>query len=300
MIGFATQNDLVGAIDRARRVDLASWMLDRRNPIFDALEDAGDRGCDVHVTLDGAPWNPSAEKRVQLQRANQAIVADLAQHHVNANLTADHSAPFHLKAAVVDGLTYLAQRNFAKAETLLTSPDPADAGAIESAVARQPHDAPGLALRKDRALALEAALIRDAAPGTRIECETESFGVSCISDALLERARRGETNMRLILNRGALTSRFERDSARTLDALRAAGVEVQRSHANEKFCVAGDAAWAGSANATEGEPNTVDWGLRSRDPALVTSLQARFERNWKICGAVDSLFIGVRHRSKSA
>jgi len=281
VIGFATRSDLIGAIGRARRVELSSWQLQRSNPVVAALEAAGDRGCDVRVTLERAPWLPDPRRRDALQQANADTVAALERHHVDAQLSDEHSAPLHLKAALVDGRAYLAQRNWAKDETFVTTPDVADAAAIESAIERKPYDTADLALRKDHALALEAALIREAAPGAAIECETESFGVSCVSDALLERARRGEKNMRLILNGGALAERAAPRAANaTLAALRAAGVEVERSRADGKFCVAGAGVWLGSANATAGQGWTLDWGMRTNDPAVAGALRARFERDW--------------------
>ena len=282
MIALTNRADLIGAIGRARRVQLASWMLGRKSPVVVALEDAADRGADVHVTLERAPFVSDPARREKLQQLNLKTVRALQQHHVDARLSGEHDAPLHLKAAVIDGRAFLAQRNWAAGEMIVTSSDTGDVGAIASAIeAKPPHDTAGLALRKDRALELEAALIRDAPPGTAIECATESFGESPISDALLERARRGETKMRLALNGSALTSRFDRASAQTLEALRAAGVEVRRSKANEKVCVAGDQAWLGSANASRGEGGTLDWGLCTGNPAILAALHDRFEASWK-------------------
>jgi phosphatidylserine/phosphatidylglycerophosphate/cardiolipin synthase-like enzyme len=282
MIAFASRAELIGAVGRARRVEVSSWQLPSTNPLVDALEAAGDRGCDVRVTLERAPWVPDPVRRDALQRANLATVDALEKHHVAARLSDEDSAPLHLKAAVVDGRAFLAQRNWAKDETLVTTADGADAAAIAAAIEQRPRDTGDLALRKDHALALEARLIRDAPPGAAIECETESFGASCVSDALLERARRGEGNMRLILNGSALAERaLPRAAAETLAALRAAGIAIERSRANGKFCVAGNEVWLGSANATAGQGRTLDWGMRTSDPAIAAALQARFERDWR-------------------
>jgi len=283
MIGFASRAELIGALARARRVELSSWQLTGGNNLLvGALEAAGDRGCDVHVTLERAPWVPDPARREALQEANAATVDALEKHHVDARLSADGAAPLHLKAAVVDGRVYLAQRNWAQSETLVTTTDGADVAAVAGAIEGRPRDTSDLALRKDRALTLEARMIREAPAGAAIVCETESFGASCVSDALLERARRGERDMRLIFNGRALTERAaSRAATETLAALRAAGVEVERSGANGKFCLAGDQVWLGSANATAGEGWTLDWGMRTDDPAVANALRARFEGDWR-------------------
>jgi hypothetical protein len=290
MIGFGNRAGLLDAVGRARRIELSSWLLPQRNPLVAALEAAGDRGADVRVTLEAEPFVGDPNRTQQLEKLNADTICALRRHHVDARLTEKGTAPLHLKAAVVDGRAYLAERNWTADETIVTTTDERDAAAIASAIEERPHDTPDVALRKDRALALEAALIREAPPGTAIECATESFGKSCVSDALLERARRGEKNMRLLLNAGALTKRSNaepaqrsdelRASAQTLAALRAAGVRICLSKANEKFCVAGQSAWLGSANATEGEAWTIDWGMRTDDPSAIARLRARFEESW--------------------
>jgi phosphatidylserine/phosphatidylglycerophosphate/cardiolipin synthase-like enzyme len=281
MLVFGSRTDVVGAIGCARHVELASWLLPPDNPLVAALEDAAERGADVRVALERAPYVPDSERAKKLQSANRQMVRELRRHHVDASLTQKGVASLHLKAAIVDGRAYLAERNWTADEPIVTTTDGVDVAAIADAIAERPHDTADLALRKDRALQLEAALIRDAAPGTAVECETESFGESCVSDALLERARRGEKNLRLMISARALTKRFDRAAAQTLDALRAAGVEIRRSGANEKCCIAGGAAWLGSANATMGQGRTIDWGMRCDDPPVAAALRARFELSWK-------------------
>jgi hypothetical protein len=68
---------------------------------------------------------------------------------------------------------------------------------------------------------------------------------------------------------------------RSLDRLERAGVEIRLGCAAEKLCIAGDAGWLGSANASAGRPETLDWGFRTRAPALVADLAQRFERRWQ-------------------
>jgi len=289
VISFNNRNGFLEAIGRARRIELSSWLLPRNSRVVAALEDAGDRGAEVHVRLEGRPFAGNAEDAEKLEKLNRDTVCTLRRHHVDAQLTKKGAAPLHLKAAVLDGRSYLAERNWAAHDTIVSTSDERDAAAIESAIEGKPYDTADLALRKDRALALEAALIREAPAGTAIECETESLGASAVSGALLERARRGEKNLRLVFNQAALTTRSDRATApeaerraahETLAALRAAGVEVRWSKANEKFCVAGSSAWLGSANATGGEAPTIDWGMRTSDSSAVAQLRARFEADW--------------------
>jgi hypothetical protein len=54
--------------------------------------------------------------------------------------------------------------------------------------------------------------------------------------------------------------RSRREPAELAD-LAASGVMVRTSNADEKFAVDGDAVWIGSANATHGVPNQIDFGL---------------------------------------
>ena len=296
MIAFGNQAGFLAALGRARRIELSSWLLPRNSRVVAALEDAADRGAEVHVRLEGRPFASNAEGAEKLEKLNRDMVCTLRRHHVDARLTEKGAAPLHLKAAVVDGRGYLAERNWAASDTIVSTTDARDAAAIDSAIEEKPYDTADLALRKDRALALEASMIREAPSGTEIECATESFGASTVSVALLERARRGEKNMRLLLNEAALTKRFGRAptsaelraASETLTALRAAGVEIRCSKANEKFCVAGSSAWLGSANATEGAPWTIDWGMRTADPSAIAHLRAEFEANWGPAAAANS------------
>jgi hypothetical protein len=68
-----------------------------------------------------------------------------------------------------------------------------------------------------------------------------------------------------------------------LAQLSAAGAEVrvESGRHDEKLCVAGNRAWIGSANATTGFPDTVDWGVRTHAASAVDRLRATFERNWR-------------------
>jgi hypothetical protein len=56
-----------------------------------------------------------------------------------------------------------------------------------------------------------------------------------------------------------------------------------RGDLDEKLAIAGDDAWAGSANATyaRGAAGAQrDWGMATREPEVRRGLRAAFERNW--------------------
>src|ERR1700681_181168 len=119
MLVFGSRADVVGAIGGAHHVELASWLLPPDNPLVATLEDAGERGADVRVTLERAPYVPDAERAKKLQSANRKMVRELRRHHVDASLTKG-VAPLHLKAAIVDGRAYLAERNWTAGEPVVT------------------------------------------------------------------------------------------------------------------------------------------------------------------------------------
>jgi hypothetical protein len=272
---------VAAAVARARDVTLASYVLWPGSPVERALERAGDRGARVSVTLDGQPYRggrgPSG-----LARVNRRSVGALRRHDVDARLTASGDAPLHLKAAVVDGTAYLDARNWTGdgRDPVVSTRDPAAVAAVSAALAGRAAVAPprDLALDKARALQLEAGAIRRAA-GPRVDVQSESFGYSCVYDALLERATHGG-GVRLLVAAREFAGRGHASERSALRRLRAAGVEVRVSASDEKLCVGGDRGWVGSANATYSAGSMRDWGLRTRDPALLGGLEARFQATW--------------------
>ena len=104
-------------------------------------------------------------------------------------------------------------------------------------------------------------------------------GVGGVASALLARAQAGGV-VCVVVEARAL--RGNEREARLLERLAAAGarVRVANRDGDEKLCVAGARGWVGSANATAALPGTVDWGLRTRDRAVVDGLRAAFAREW--------------------
>ncbi|MBD5604175.1 MAG: hypothetical protein IAI48_03675 [Candidatus Eremiobacteraeota bacterium] len=263
-VSFVAPGAVFRRIGRASSVAVSAYVLEPHGAMARALVTAADRGASVSVTLDGLDARATAR--------------ELRAHGIRVSYGAPSGDDVHLKAAVVDGVAYLNDRNWsANDETIVATSRASEVDAIRDAIAGRPRSVGRLATEKSAALALEADAIRHG--GDRIDVESESFGASAISAALRERVAAG-AHVRLLVNARVA---FERDSFRERALLRdlaARGVEVRVAPAAEKLCVAGKRGWVGSANATyAGEPMT-DWGLALDDPAMLATLEDTFERNW--------------------
>jgi hypothetical protein len=271
----------VAAVGRAHTVALTSYTLGR-GPVLDALVAAAARGASVSVRLEGAPVD---DPRGALKRVNAAAVAALRAGGAAAGLTHPGEPALHMKAAVVDGVAWLDDRNWAGTgpERLLRDTGRAAVAATAAAVTGGRADGGGLATTKSAALRLEARVIAGAGPGL-LRVESESFGNGPIYSALLRRAKAGRPTELIVAGREAGATR-ERAALRRLAGL---GVAVRvgnphRGDLNEKLALGGGAAWCGSANATftfgaAGEQR--DWGLTTRAAPIVDGLRRTFEANW--------------------
>jgi hypothetical protein len=155
----------------------------------------------------------------------------------------------------------------------LRDDDGRDVVRVRDALAgRDDGDADGVALGKARALSAEAALI-DAAGDEPIVVASEAFGDGPVASAVERRARSGAPTT-LVVDARELHAR----GRALVRGLARMGVTVEKSDANEKYVLAGDAVWVGSANATwaGGElADQADWGFIARDPPLVAALRRR-------------------------
>jgi phosphatidylserine/phosphatidylglycerophosphate/cardiolipin synthase-like enzyme len=266
-ITLSSSSAVAAAIRAAHDVALGAYILGDRQ-IVGALVDAARGGAHVAVTLQADPYDDS---RGGMARLNADAARVLREAGASVTLLPRSVRPFHLKAAVCDGVAFLDDRNWARDGVVLRDDDAADVVRVRDALAgRDDGDADGVALGKACALREEAALIGDA-PDAPLVVATESFGPGPIATAIERRAERGApttlvVDTRAVRARGhALLSRLARD-----------GVTVKASVAHEKYVLAGDAVWIGSANATYagGElAGETDWGLVARDPALVAALR---------------------------
>jgi phosphatidylserine/phosphatidylglycerophosphate/cardiolipin synthase-like enzyme len=274
---FATRDDVLGALAHGRDVALSAYVLAPGNAVARALDAAAGRGAAVAVTLeDFESGGPAARGLHGLARRT---ADDLRAHGARVSLGVPNGDVVHLKAAVVDGTAYLDDRNWAAAgETIVAVRDPERVALVRAAIRGETGCAAGLATEKAGALELEAEAIRSG--GDRIDLETESFGSCAVERALRERAESGATVRLLVSGRVAFAKGSERERA-VLHRLAAAGVAIRTTDANEKLCVAGDAGWVGSANATYDAVPTTDWGLRVREPPLLAALETSFASEWR-------------------
>jgi len=281
MIATLTSDAAIArAIARGSEVSLSAYLLRPGSAVEAALERAGDRGARVSVTLEGHPYR-SGSGPGSPAHANREAARSLRRHGVAVRLTGPGEVPVHLKAAVVDGTAYLDDRNWTGDghDTIVATSDPRAVAAIGAALAgRAPASPAGLALDKADALALEARAIRGAA-GDRLDVQSESFGYSCVYDALRYRAVNG-THVRLVVSAREFAQRGNVAERSALRRLRDAGVEVRVASGDEKLCIGGDRGWVGSANATYAGAPMLDWGMQTRDPALLRELERRFARTW--------------------
>lgn len=266
------------ALAAASDIALGSYTLAPEGPIARALEAAADRGARVNVRLDGHPTFGHAGSGDGFA---QTVVRDLTAHGVRVETTLPSEPPAHLKAAVVDGVAYLDDRNWTSRgeEAIVRDDDAADVAAIRDAIAGQPAASDSIALEKTAALAAEAATIATA-PGDSIDIATESFGGCAVSAALAARAATA-THVRLEVDAHVLASDRSGRERTLLAHLAAKGVEVRAVSMNAKLAVCGDRAWLGSANATYAPGPMSDWGLTTSDPAIVDALRATFARAWE-------------------
>jgi phosphatidylserine/phosphatidylglycerophosphate/cardiolipin synthase-like enzyme len=272
-ISISSSADVLARVGSARDVSFGAYIL-FGGPMRDALEAAARRGAHVAVTLQADPF---CDRGGVLAAANAASAAELRGAGARVTLVPSARVAFHLKAAVCDGVAYLDDRNWPArgGDTVVADDDPRDVALVRDTLAGRAGADRALATRKDVALAREAALI-DRACDAPVVLATESFGAGAVSAALRRHAARGAPTT-LVVDRERLGPR----SRALVDGLARDGVRVKNSAADEKLLLAGDAVWLGSANASStyrerGEQT--EWGIVSRDPALVARVRRTVAR----------------------
>ncbi|TAM87655.1 hypothetical protein EPN42_11105 [bacterium] len=270
-IAVVSPQTVAAAIEGARQVLVSAYVLEPSSVVVEALERAGDDGSRAQVLLPGDPYDPSGF----VGKTNAAVTAELHRHRINVFRSA---RALHLKAVVIAGAVYLDDTNFGDGpnQTIVADHDPADAHQVGAALTGAPTSSAHLQTTKAAALQAEAALLLQARGPVAVE--SESFGWrNPVYDALLDRVRRGASVQLIVAQREVEASRYER---KDLERLASVGVQVRISFSDEKMAIAGRSAWVGSANATRGVPEQLDWGLTTTDPSLSASLAARFARTW--------------------
>lgn len=271
-VRLASTDELLGAIGRARSVALASYIL-RPGRLLEALEAAAERGARVEVRLAAEP----IEDGDRLATENRRLARELAAHGARVTF-APPEHPSHLKAAVVDGQAFLDDRNWPDDghDLIVADADRDDVAVVRGAISGRARSDPHLWSRKSEALRGEAELI--GAAQRAVDCESESFGYGAVERALEAKAQAGIPVRLLVSEREARNAR----EAAVLRRLAEAGVAVRTARREEKLAVSGEQGWVGSANATAYPGFQLDWGMRTRLPAMVAALRARFEENWAL------------------
>jgi phosphatidylserine/phosphatidylglycerophosphate/cardiolipin synthase-like enzyme len=279
MVTMSSATDVLAALGNAGDVCVLAYTL-RRGPVLDALEAAAHRGAHVRVRLEGRPYD---DKSGGLERWNARIVSELRRAGADAQLAGHDDAPVHAKAIVADAALFLDDRNWGAKDFIVRDDDAADANDVIAATTGAPVGAlrDSFAMQKRGALHSEGQLLRGALAGDDTIAESESFGCcNAAYDALDALGRAGAAPRLLVAARDLRRNHRERSA---LERLRADGVRVRVCQDSEKFALAGNRAWIGSANATApfATPDTIDWGLRTDDPTIVASARERVEEQWK-------------------
>lgn len=287
-IALSSVAAFTAAVAGAHRIDFASYTL-AGGSVRDALETAARSGAWVRVRLEREPFDDPA---ATLHRANAKSLACLAAAGADAALTRPGEPVLHLKAAVVDGVAWLDDRNWAgpgSHATILRDDEPGDVAALGVVLAGGPAVGAQLATTKAEAQRRELDVVR-AAGSAPLALATESFGTSEIAAALLARASAGGPTRLLVAGREAAEQNLSGKRERVqLAKLAALGVEVRTSDpagrdGDEKLAVTAGVAWVGSANATfahGASGKQRDWGLAIREPQVVDGLRAAFEADWQ-------------------
>ena len=240
----------------------------------DALTGAARRGAHVAVTLQADPYrNPFGS------RCNAEAARVLRAAGAGVSLLPSERTPFHLKAAVCDGVAYLDDRNWTKRgpEIVVADDDPRDVGLVRDALAGRGGADRALATRKDVALSREVALV-DGACGIPVTVETERVATSPLTRALERHARSGAKTTLIV---APSKSRGAREKS-AIAQLAADGVIVREGGSNQKLALAGRVAWIGSGNATGASGRSaaqLEWGLRTRNRALVGAVATALARD---------------------
>jgi hypothetical protein len=280
-VGLATEAGLARALERAASILMSAYVLRPGQAITGALERAAERGARVEVALERAPYEGPGSGDA-LQRLNAATGAALRAHGVAVRFVGPDEPSVHLKAAVVDGVAYLNDRNWPDAgrDTLVRDDEPRDVACVAATIRGDtPAAASGtLAVDKAAAVRLEAATIA-AASGDRIDVESESFGYSPVSKALYDQALHG-AHVRILVDAREFRRPGNAVERAALARLARAGADVRLGSGDEKLCATGGEAWVGSANASYAGRPQADWGVRIRDPGGAAAVEAAFARGW--------------------
>ncbi len=291
MITLSSAAELIAALRDARDVSITAYTMPAGR-VLDQLVSDAQRGAHVKVRLEGYIWNDDGS----VSEANARAVARLRTagadvQYVHASKDASDSM-LHYKAALVDGILFLDDRNFPSAgnDTIVRDDFVRDVRIVRDAMDGR-HDAstPFFAVTKRGALASEARLLGEARSGSDAIVESESFGGYNRAYDAIDRAAREGVHVRVLVNERCLQGNAS--ERRAIEQLTTDGVAVRVCDANEKFAIVDNSrGWLGSANATAAfdRPDETDWGVRTDAPAVVAHLRQAFEKRWSTARAVPA------------
>ncbi len=185
-----------------------------------------------------------------------------------------------MKAAIVDGVAFLDDRNWPadRRNVVVADSDANDVQVLHDAMHGKTYSAGAVAVTKGAALFQEAGVLAaDVRAGRSVCMQSESFTAGSPPYGELKALARSGVHVKLLICENDL----KEASFVAARALARSGVAVRVTDASEKFAVAGTRAWIGSANATYGAQNQIDWGMQIKDAHVCKELQARFDSTWR-------------------
>jgi cardiolipin synthase A/B len=289
---------ITDAIAGAKKTILLEMYLLTERKVISALEEAAQRGIDVHVLLEQHPYGSSSAAATEtLDRLKAA--------GVNAQPTNPAFALTHEKGMVIDGNTaYIMTANFTAAalgsgsytknrEYGIIDTNAQDVQAVTDIFnadwnrnTPQLHD-PNLVVSPINARTAFTALINSAHKTLLIEAE--EMQDSGIEQAITNAERRGVT-VQVILPSSASSTSGDSNSG-GISTISHAGVQVKEDaqlymHA-KIIIVDGQKAFVGSENiSTASLEDNRELGILVSDPNVLNTLQQTFQQDWGISAGV--------------
>lgn len=250
---------VIATIEHARRATVSAYTLSPRSAMLAALRDASDNGAivDLVLTGDGLPYAIEQNHRIAERWQGAHVV-----------LTRE---PLHLKAAIIDSGSevFVSDENWSRGGLIVQIPSQY-AIALARAMIGDAHDDGDLTTTKASSLRAEAHVIDDAR--TDVALESESFGSdNPVYDALERALQRGVQVSVVVASREYEESAPERDA---LAILTRSGARVRTTPRTDKLLLTDHATWIGSANASSGVPEQVDWGYTATNNASLRAVIA--------------------------
>jgi hypothetical protein len=284
MVTLSSLQGFLGAIRGAKDIVFDTYVLQSRGEVFKALEAACRRGAHVVVRVAKDPY-----ENQDGGRGNAGAVDALGALGADARV----AQSTHMKGAVFDGVGFVDDCNWRQdgSDTILRDDSLDDVRMIRDAAdGKIDPTTPSFAVKKDDALSKEKALLASAKPGEDVIVETESISFGSVTWELGTLAKEKHCHVRLIVNKHDLLKPGGFRETGVLNWLKKSGVDVRLTNATEKFAVVDREEWVGSANVSiedarlrkshTGMPDTIEWGMRTRNGAITAHLRDTFESRW--------------------